>query len=216
MKYTVPIIIGVIVIVLAGVIIAASSKKNDSNTPPINTNTPLAVTADDQVRGSSDAPITLVEYSDFQCPYCVKFFPVMMQLTNDYQGKVRWVSRSYPLPFHNAAKGAALAAEAAGKQAKFWDFSTKLIENSQSDGKGIEEADLVRYAQDLGLDMNKFNTDRKDAALSSKIDVDKATGDALKIQGTPSLFMVDKNGTYEQLEPGTLEELKAKIDAKLQ
>lgn len=90
----------------------------------------LAVTSEDYVTGSGD--ITIVTYTDFQCPYCKKFDASMQQVMKDFSGKVKWVIRNFPLSFHDQAENAAEAAECAGEQGKFWEYAAKVFENQSS------------------------------------------------------------------------------------
>lgn len=92
----------------------------------------LALAADDYVFGDSSATITIVTYSDFQCPYCQRFDSTMQQIVKDFSGKVKWVYRNFPLSFHDQAQNAAEAAECAGDQGKFWEYAFKLFENQSS------------------------------------------------------------------------------------
>jgi len=176
----------------------------------------LKAKADDHVRGNQDAPITIVEYSDFQCPYCVKYAFTLQQVMVAYPGKVKWVFRHYPLPFHQAAEGAGIAAQAAGNQGKFWEFSDLLFENSQADGTGLTSGDFVQYAIQLGLDVNKFSADADNPKYEEKIAKDKEDGDRLDIKGTPASFLIDSKGNIEDLSGNVpFEQLKQKIDLLL-
>ncbi|MCX6808192.1 MAG: thioredoxin domain-containing protein [Candidatus Berkelbacteria bacterium] len=234
MKTSMQVIITLVVIAVIGFGIYEISKKNSTAT---NTNTasqgtsdtsaPVMITdpaqksilqpkSDDLVNGISTAAVTLVEYSDFQCPYCVRFGQTMEQIMANYPGQVKWIYRHYPLSFHQNALGAAKAAEAANRQGKFVEFSEKLLANSQSDGAGIAATDLQKYATDLGLNIDQFNKDIADQAIVDKINANQKSGDDLKIEGTPASYIIDTKGNIEALS-GALpyDELKAKIDAAL-
>ncbi|MEW6408049.1 MAG: DsbA family protein [Patescibacteria group bacterium] len=176
----------------------------------------IEITNADHIRGDKNAPITLVEYSDFQCPYCKKFNPTMQQVMQEYSGKVRWVYRHFPLSFHQNAQKSAEASECAGEQNKFWEYSDKLFENSQADGTGLNTDDLKRYAKELGLNTSKFNDCLASGKFTSKVNADMASGQAAGISGTPGTILIDKNGNT-QLISGALpyEQIKAKIDAAL-
>ncbi|MFA6963848.1 MAG: thioredoxin domain-containing protein [Patescibacteria group bacterium] len=176
----------------------------------------LKVKADDHVRGSLDAPITIVEYSDFQCPYCVKYAFTLQEIMVAYPGKIKWVFRHYPLPFHQAAKGAGISAEAAGNQGKFWEYADILFEKSQADGTGLANDDFVQYALQLGMDVNQFSSDAADPKYEQKINSNTADGDKLKITGTPASFMIDSKGNIQDLTGNVpYDQLKLKIDAIL-
>ena len=110
-------------------------------------------------KGPKNAPVTIVEFSDFQCPFCGRVVPTLKQLEEQYKGKVRVAFKNQPLPFHPNARPAAEAALAANEQGKFWEMHDKLFANQQA----LDRAALEKYAQELGLDMDKFK-----AALDSQ------------------------------------------------
>ena len=143
---------------------------------------------DSPVLGSADAPVTVVEFTDYQCTYCLRFieqtFPKLKQEFID-TGKVRWVVRDMPLGFHKNARKAAQAAHCAGEQDKFWEMRGVLFANA----KKLEEENLPSYAQTLGLDMKAF-----DACLASDrhlAAIDKSMKDAggVQITGTPTFVV---------------------------
>ncbi len=140
---------------------------------------------DSPSKGPKNAAITMVVFSDFQCPYCSRIEPTISQIEKDYPGKVRVVWKNYPLPFHNNAKPAALAALAAGQQGKFWEMHDKLFENQQS----LDQASLERHAQSLGLNMAKFKTAMAAPSASAMIDADMKQAAAVEVNGTPATFV---------------------------
>jgi protein-disulfide isomerase len=148
------------------------------------------VTVDDAVtKGSADALVTLVEWSDFQCPYCSRVTPTMKQLEQAYGNDLRIAFKHNPLGFHPRAKPAALAAEAAGRQGKFWEMHDKLFENQ----KDLSDESFVAWAGELGLDVEKFEKDLADPALDKKIMGQQAQGATLGARGTPAFFV---NGRF--------------------
>ena len=106
-------------------------------------------------KGPKNAPLQVIIFSDFQCPFCSRVEPTLTQMEKEYAGKVRFVWKNYPLPFHNNAEPAAEAAMAAHAQGKFWQMHDKLFENQQA----LDRAGLEKYAQELGLNMAKFKAD---------------------------------------------------------
>jgi protein-disulfide isomerase len=136
-------------------------------------------------RGPQDAPVTVVNFSDFQCPFSKRSVDLMEGLLKKYNGKVRYVFKHFPLSFHKWAKPASYAAVAAQNQGKFWEYYTKLY----SDVKNINEELLVTYAKDLKLDMDKFDTDRKSAETAAKVQADITQGALFGVRGTPTLFI---------------------------
>ncbi len=133
-------------------------------------------------RGPKDAPITMVVFSDYECPFCRRAEPTVEQVLKTYDGKIRYVFRDYPLPFHSKARGAAVAANCAIPQGKFWEFNQK---NFAGD---ISPEGLKKTAADVGLDSKKF--DECVAKNDQKsIDQDMADGSAAGVNGTPAFFI---------------------------
>jgi protein-disulfide isomerase len=141
------------------------------------------------VRGAKHALVTIVEFSDFQCPFCARVEPTLDRLLDEYKGRIRIVWRNLPLPFHDKAKGAAIAAMAAGGQGKFWEMHKLLIENQDELGP---EA-IAGYAEAIGLDVDKFREALADETISKAIDDESANAAKIGVRGTPSFFI---NGTY--------------------
>jgi protein-disulfide isomerase len=142
-----------------------------------------------QVKGPANAPVTIVEFSDFQCPFCARVVPTLKQLEDTYKGNVRIVWKHLPLDIHKDAVGAARAAEVAAKQGKFWEFHDKLF----ADQKKLGPDDLKQHARELRLDMKRFETDLLNSEDQKKIDNDVAEAKALGINGTPGIFV---NGRF--------------------
>ena len=143
--------------------------------------------ADDPMRGPKTAPVTIVEFTDFQCPFCKRSQETIKQIEAAYGDKVKLVERQYPLPFHNRAKPSAEAALCAKDQGKFWEMHDKLFP-SQS----LEDADIQRFAKDIGLNEKKFDKCLADHKYMARIDGDIADGQRFGVQGTPHFFI---NGT---------------------
>ncbi len=137
--------------------------------------------ADPMLGKAARALVTVVEISDFECPFCSKMSAHIKALPAEFGDAVRIVFKHFPLPFHEAARPAHAAAIAAGAQGKFWEFHDKAFAG-QSD---LSDARLVGWARELGLDMARFERDRKAPATLARIDADLALGRALKVQGTP-------------------------------
>ncbi len=142
-----------------------------------------------QTKGPSDAPVTIVEFSDFQCPFCARVVPTLKQVEETYGGRVRLVWKHLPLRIHKDAVGAALAAEAAGKQGRFWEFHDRLFANQDKLGAD----DLKQYAQELQLDLVRFEADLASADEKQRIEADVAEADTLGVAGTPGFFI---NGRF--------------------
>lgn len=171
------------------------------------------VSADDHIRGDKNAELTLIEYSDFECPFCGRFHPTMKQLMQEYEGQVRWVYRHFPLSFHAQAMPAAIAAECAGEQNKFWEFADKLFENQPSLGESLFKS----LAGELGLNQSKFESCLDSNSYRAEIQAEQQGGSSAGVTGTPGTFIVDSEGSA-QLVPGALpyEQVKAIVDQMLQ
>ncbi|NJK88285.1 MAG: DsbA family protein [Myxococcales bacterium] len=135
--------------------------------------------------GKKNAPVEVVVYSDFQCPFCSRVNPSIAKIKEDYKDKVLVAFKHYPLSFHQDAKPAAIASLAAHKQGKFWEMHDKLFANQGA----LKEADLEKYAKEMGLDMPKFQADMKDPALAKWVDEDMAEGTKVGVRGTPATFI---------------------------
>lgn len=175
----------------------------------------LAVAVDDSdwFEGGKDAAVTLVEYSDFQCPACGAYFPVVSGLHNTYGDALKIVYRNYPLTqVHANAQLAAQAAEAAGIQGKFFDMHGLLFQNQKAwSAEADPTATFIGYAASLDLDEAKFTTDLTSTVVKNNIRDDIRSGDASNISGTPTFFL---NGIKIE-NPNGLEPFKVLIDAAL-
>jgi len=153
----------------------------------------------DHIRGPMDAPVTVVEYGDFECPYCGQAEPAVRELLRDY-GDVRYVWRHLPLSdVHPLAQLAAEATEAAAKQDKFWEMHDKLFEHQDA----LTGRDLIRYAGELGLDTDRFASDLRKHAGAARVAEDVDSADLANVAGTPTFFI---NGArhYGAYDIGTL------------
>jgi protein-disulfide isomerase len=162
---------------------------------------------DAPVKGPATAPVTLIAFSDFQCPFCSRAVPTVRQLESDYQGKLRIAFKQFPLPFHDHAHLAAEAALAANEQGKFWQYHDKLFANQQA----LERPALETYAQELGLDMAKFRAALDSGKFKDKVDAEAKEGAAVGTTGTPTFFI---NGT-RLVGAQPLDAFKAVIDKEL-
>ena len=138
--------------------------------------------------GPADAKVTVVEYSDFECPYCSKAAEVVKTLKENYADKVRFVFRQFPLPMHRNAPLASEAALAAHAQGKFWPMHDKLFENQRA----LDRASIEGYAQELGLNMAKFKEALDGDEHEKTIEADMALGKEIGVQGTPTMIVGTK------------------------
>ena len=139
---------------------------------------------------NKSAPITIVEISEFQCPFCAKVTPTLKQVKEVYKDRVQVVWKHLPLTnIHHNAMGAAIASEAAQNQGKFWSYHDKLFANQAK----LSTDDLKQYARDVGLDMGKFEADLNNPAIKQRVTDDVAEINRLGISGTPGFFV---NGRF--------------------
>ncbi len=152
---------------------------------------------DDPVLGDKNAPVTIIEFSDFQCPFCARFYlQTEKQIIDEYvdTGKVKFVYRDFPLnSIHPDAQPAAEAAECADEQGKFWEYHNILFEK-QDEWVGNAEIMLKKYASDLKLDTKKFNDCLDSNKYASEVNKDATDAVASGGQGTPYFVFLDKNG----------------------
>ena len=143
---------------------------------------------DDAIKGKENAPVTMVEFSDYECPFCGRHFKqTYSQIIKEYvdTGKVKLVYRDFPLDFHPNAQKAAEAAECAGEQNKYWEMHDKLFENQQA--LGINN--LKQYAKEIGLNTDKFNNCLDSGEMTSEVSKDIQDGQAVGISGTPGFII---------------------------
>lgn len=146
----------------------------------------LEVTKSDHVRGESNAAVTLVEFSDFQCPFCSRFHPTVTQILDEYSDEVRWVYKHFPLDaLHPQARPSAEASECAAEQGKFWEFGDALFENQS----GLSSDYYTELARDLGLNLDQFNKCASTRKYKDKIEADYQLGIRLGVRGTPATFV---------------------------
>src|SRR3990167_3468683 len=167
----------------------------------------IAIKETDYVRGNADAPVTIVEYSDLECPYCKSFHPSMIRLMNEYSNQVRWIYRHFPLSFHVNAQKEAEAAECAGKlggNEKFWAYIDKIFERTTSNGTGFALDALAPLAKELGLNEARFKTCLDGGEFAAHVQQDLQEGADFGVNGTPTTFVngqpVEGAVPYEQLK----------------
>ena len=160
---------------------------------------------DSQLRGSPMAPVTIYEFSDFQCPHCKTTAPVLKKLVEESNGKVKLVFKQYPLPMHPKAREASKATIAADKQGKFWEMHDLLFEKQSE----LQTANLDDYAKKIGLDMKRFKADMQSKETEKKIEADLAQGHAVGVDSTPSIYVNDRRYIFppDQLGAYVREEL---------
>lgn len=204
-------IITLVIVVLVGVF-ALTSKKDETNGGSGNGN----AEATNHVVGPENAKVTLIEYGDFQCPACGSFHPVLKQLKTEYADRVDFQFRHFPLvQIHPNAFIASRAAEAAGKQGKFFEMHDFLFEN-QDNWKDASTSNVATifegYAQQLGINMDQYKTDANSAGVADSINADVKAGQALGANSTPTFVL---NGTKLDKNPESIDAFKKLLDDEL-
>jgi protein-disulfide isomerase len=182
-------------IIIAGLIIAGAVLLKDSQ-PPTTNNQNSAVFAgravaanSDHILGNPNAPIVVVEYSDFECPFCKTFHNTMHRVVNDNNGKVAWVFRQYPIPqLHSKAFKEAEATECAFEQGgndAFWKYADKIFEVTPSNNR-LDEKELPKIAGEIGLNVASFNECLASGKYQAKVQADIDDGVKVGVNGTPS------------------------------
>jgi protein-disulfide isomerase len=149
------------------------------------TNVAVPLRADDPARGGQRALVTVVEFSDFQCPFCSRALPAVQELEKAYGRDVRVVWKHLPLSFHPNAMPAAIAAEAAREQGKFWEMHDKLF----ADQAALSPATYEKYAKELGLDLARFRAAMQASATRARVEADAAAAASAGVTGTPSFVV---------------------------
>jgi protein-disulfide isomerase len=164
--------------------------------------------ADAPIRGPESAAVTIVEFSDFQCPFCNRVTPTLAKIQETYGDDVRIAFKHMPLSMHPQAPQAHAAAEAAHRQGRFWEMHDRIFQNQRD----LSIATLESHARAIGLDMDQYAKDVADASVKKRIDEDMAQASELGVTGTPSFFI---NGRYlSGAQP--FENFKRMIDAALE
>lgn len=181
------------VIVLGLIVWGLVVAMNKSGSTTGNYGTAPAVNATDHVRGPANAPVTLIEYADFQCPACEEYEPILEQLEAQASTSFKIVYRHYPLSQHANALPAAYAAEAAGLQGKFWEMHDLLFAN-HTDWTELSDPTTVflGYATQIGLDLNKFKTDITGNAVKQRVQHDLDEAQSLNLDYTPTFYLNGK------------------------
>jgi protein-disulfide isomerase len=168
------------------------------------------IKADEFVRGNKDSKVEVIEYSDLECPFCLKHNKTMAQLYNEYKDKVKFVFRHFPLSFHENAYKAAMAVECAAEQGKFWEMHDAAFVANEAEKMGVDtwKAD----AKKMGLDTAKFNACLDGDKYATKISTDQNEGSAAGVSGTPTTFI---SGEIVGEGASAYAVYKAKLDAEL-
>lgn len=209
--------IGILVILAVFSKQSTSINVNDVDIYAVQTASATDGNIGDHIFGKTGSKVTMIEYGDYQCPACAKISPTFDSVENQYKNQVQFIFRNFPLTtIHQNAKAAAAAAEAAGKQGKFWEMHSLLYEKQDSWSE-LNETDRMNFfvdqAKSLGLNTDKFKTDMASSSIAKKIDYDTALGQKTGVQGTPSFYLNGKQLTYDQFS--SEDKLKDTLNAEL-
>lgn len=196
------------VVIVAGLIFLSKGSSSDVIIP-----LPSAITSEDWTKGNPEATVTLVEYSDFQCPTCAYYNPILNRIIEDYGDQVYFAYRHFPLSIHANAQTSARAAEAAGKQGAFFEMANVLFAK-QSEWSVLpnpEEA-FTSYAESLGLNTEQFITDYNAAEVKDQVKADLQSAERAGLRGTPTFFL---NGVEIELPKGGYDGFVSVIEAAL-
>lgn len=207
-KYSIIIVVSILAIIVGALKFTSGNSSSNQTLGEATSNLP-AVNSSDWVKGEKGAKVTLIEYSDFQCPACATYYPILKQLNQEFGDKMQFVYRHFPLKKHLNAELVARAAEAAGRQEKFWEMHDLIFENQGkwSDDKNAE-AKFVKYAQSLNLDLEKFKANLNSQEIKEKVKSDLQGGLGAGVSATPTFFL---NGVKLQ-NPQNYEEFKRIIE----
>lgn len=218
------IIIGVVLVAVITAVVLMSRQSASNSAPAQNSAagqspqtprmSPQPGAPNPFAKGNASSRVTLEEFSDFQCPACSGLEPGLKRVMKDYDDRVRFVFRNYPLQMHKYAFLAARAAEAAGLQGKFWEMHDMLYDNQKEWSDSMEpRVQFDSYATRLGLDVQRFKADMDRQDLAERVKADLLRGNSLGVKGTPSVFI---NG--RELVPGRLvteDDLRRELEAAL-
>lgn len=200
---------GILFLIIGSLVWGASRKKDE----PVVVKPGLTIISpSDHVKGNKDSKVVLVEYADFQCPACGTYYPLVKQIALDFGNSIAVVSRNFPLRSnHKNAQMAAQAAEAAGKQEKYWEMHDFLFERQE---KWSELADVKetfkQYAKELKLDEKKFEEDLVSAPVVQKVEADYQSGIQAEVNSTPTFYL---NG--KKVNPRSYQDFRTLIEDEL-
>ena len=208
------IVIGVALTTLgSGTLLYRAKRQQLKNIPESESVLAKTNTDSAHIRGNPDAPVTLEEFGDFQCPPCGKFSEFVEELLKEYNSRLRLVFRNFPLSGHEHAREAALAAEAAGLQGKFWEMHDTLYREQETWTKAPNVRELFEsYAGTIGLDVAQFKKDMDGDKARERVDSDRALADFLGVKATPTLFINNRPVDPKDKNP---EGVRAAINAAL-
>lgn len=203
------VIAGITILSLIGIGAMASSKNQEKES---KRNEIFSISDKDWIYAKNDSKVTLIEYLDFQCPACANAYPMVSKIKEEYKDKIQYIVRHYPLSSHPYGFEASQTAEAAGLQGKFWEMHDLLFKNQKNWATAEDvEATFRTYAQELGLDINKFDVDYASQVTLDRIKSDSQNGSTIGVNSTPTFFLNNRKID----NPGNIEEFRRIIDEEL-
>lgn len=208
------IVLSVLVVALLGGAILLGGNSENSSTSTLDAAEVLKINESDHVRGNPAGTVTVIEYGDFQCPFCGDVHPILDQVVSEYEDRVQFSFRHFPIVnAHPRAMIAHRSAEAAGKQDKFFEMHDLLFERQSLWSEAENAADVIRgYAEEIGLDMVQFDNDYKDPATLSFITDQLKEAEAIGVNSTPSFYI---NGEKLEQPPRSAADLIEAIEKAL-
>src|SRR6184192_4879481 len=204
------IIIVLVVALVAGLVLLRSSREQRNSATPTPDPAGEARGAEPpHVRGNPNAPVTMEEFGDFQCPTCGTYYLEVKKIENEFGDRLKVIFREYPLlPMHEHALLAAQAAEAAGLQGKFWEMHDKLYENQATWSEAKDIAPIfVDYAKQIGLDTDRFMKDLNGEVVAQRIFQDGKRAHSLGVNSTPTFFVNGKEAKDDSWKPEGLRKM---------
>ena len=207
------IVVGLALVTFGSGTMLYRAKRPQVKNMPESQSVPARSDASAHVRGNPDAPVTLEEFADFQCPPCGSFAGFTEQLLKEYDSRLRIVFRHFPLTAHEHAREASLAAEAAGIQGRFWEMHDVLYREQAAWSKAPNARELFEsYAGTIGLNVDQFKKDMDGEQAKARVDADYVRGESLGIKLTPTLYI---NGQPVDPKDKNPEGVRAAINAVL-
>lgn len=196
-------------ILIFSYIISASFSKPQIN--ETNLSSEMVLGSDVHQKGATEPKVTLVEFSDFECPSCHAVYPIVENVLAKYPNELALVYRQFPLPQHSFALPAAKASEAAAIQGKFWEYHSELFLNFDN----FTQSELESYASNIGLNVDQFKSDMQSAEVLQKVNEDLDVARDLQLSGTPSFFLI-YNGKVESVKLNSYAELESVVDKAIE
>lgn len=182
-----------VVVGIAGIVFGIIKSGGNSSSDNQTASLVDAISQSDWIKGNKDSKVVLVEYSDFQCPACGYYYPLVKQLGEELGDKIVIAYRHFPLPQHQNGKVAAYASEAAGKQGKFWEMHNMIFDNQSKWSEDKNGKDIFTgYAEALNLNLDQFKNDLDSKEVKEKVDNDYESGVRSQVNSTPTFFLNGK------------------------